>query len=350
MHRFDNRNRRGHTDRRQPERQFFKQTPKLPHYDGKTKWKTFVNTFDIYSRANNWDENTKFDAIQLCLRDKAVDYLRSQQRLGKCFNYRELVSQMEKRFEKQQDPFVKRTEFYTLTQETEESIEEWADRLLEKGVEAFDQVPDPVREEEMVRRFTMGSLDKEAAQFVMNSSPRSLDEAILCMRRYKENTSLIYGKKKVRQIEVESEEARYIRALNKTSQEEKTNRVHFDSSPKRFEKDEKSGTAEKIVKALEDGFGKVLLKLEEHHKEQNKTLQDIKPKGRLGACFYCGSEEHWANKCPEKTPSRSNSKERNTCFYCGDTGHFIKDCPKNKQPGWNKSPTSSPGVSRKSEN
>ena len=78
--RFIEPNRRGE---RTSELQFIKQTPKLPSYDGSTKWKTFVTTFDLYSRANSWDESTKFNAIQLCLRNKAVDYLRSQQSLGK---------------------------------------------------------------------------------------------------------------------------------------------------------------------------------------------------------------------------------------------------------------------------
>ena len=56
---------------------------------------------------------------------------------------------MAKRFEKQQDPFVKRSEFYSLTIDVDDSIEEWADKVLEKGVKAFDQVPKPVREEEL---------------------------------------------------------------------------------------------------------------------------------------------------------------------------------------------------------
>ena len=56
-----------------------------------------------------------------------------------------------------------------------------------------------------------------------------------------------------------------------------------------------------IVKALEQGFDKVLGKLDEQHKEQKTILQEGKSKGRIGLGFYCDDKDHWANKCPEKT-------------------------------------------------
>ena len=153
--------------------------PKLPFFDGHSSWKTFMNTFYLYSRANEWNEQPMFDAIQLCMRDKAVDFLRSQQKLGKCENFRNLVEKnLKKRFERQQDPFIKRSEFLSLQQTHEESIEEWADRLLELGLEAFEQLSDESREEELVRRFAMGCSYKEAAQYVINTRPTNLEEAI----------------------------------------------------------------------------------------------------------------------------------------------------------------------------
>ncbi len=245
---------------------------------------------------------------------------------------------MTKRFEKQQDPFVKRSEFYSLSQETDDSIEEWADKVLEKGVEAFEQVPEEVREEELVRRFAMGSLDKEAAQFVINSSPRNLDEAIQFMNKYKENATLISVKKKIRQISVETEEEKYIRAIGRNQNEERIhNKVHFESSPKRFE-NKTDNSSDRLVKTLEDGFTKLIDKMDSHHQEQVKL---IKESSKKNTCFVCGSTEHWANKCPEKTRSRSNSRDRNNCFYCGEAGHFIRDCPNNKSAGSTKTSSGS---------
>ena len=339
------RNAEANQERTQAEPQVFRQTPKLPHYDGSTKWRTFLNTFELHSRAHNWDDNTKLDAIQLCFREKAVDYLHSQQSIGKCQTYRQLVSQMAKRFERQQDPFVKRSEFYSLAQYVEESIEEWADRILEKGVEAFAQVPEAVREEELVRRFAMGSVDKEAAQFVINSSPRNLDEAIQCMNKYKENATLIYGKKRARQISMETEEERYIRALTRSQQEERMpNKVHFDSSPKRFESKPVIHT-DKLVKTLEEGFSKLLDKMDTNHREQTQLIRESTKKN---GCYLCGSSEHWANRCPERARSRSNSRERNSCFNCGEPGHFARDCPRNKSAGTARAASASP--MRKQEN
>ena len=331
-------------------RSIIQQMPKLPFFDGQTSWKTFMNTFELYSTASDWNQRERFNAIQLCMRNKAVDYLRSQQKQGKCQDYRSLVMKMQERFDRKLDPFLKRSEFFAMMQGHDESIEEWADRVLDVGLEAFENVPDDVREEEFVRRFVMGSIDKEAAQFVINSRPATLEDAIARMKSHQENASLIFGRKKVRGIEVEATDEMYIRAMNKVVSDEKPNRVHFGSSPKRFEKSDRQGDAEKIVNALGDGFDRVLKKLDDQHQEQKKILQDIKSKGRTGACFYCGSEEHWANKCPNKTPSRSNSRERIVCFNCQESGHFMKDCPKGVKSGWNKSPSASPSTPRKQEN
>ena len=173
----------------------------MPFFDATGKWKTFLTIFNSYSLANNWTDDDQFSAIQLCFREKAVDYLQSQQALGRCQTFRELVQRMSKRFEKQQNPFVKRSEFYTLHQEPEETIDEWADRVLDKGMDAFEHSADEVREEELVRKFTMGCVDKKAAHYVINLKPRNLDDAIQRFMEFKENASLIFGKQKmVRQL------------------------------------------------------------------------------------------------------------------------------------------------------
>ena len=67
--------------------------------------------------------------------------------------------------------------------------------MLELGLEAFEQLSDESREEELVRKFAMGCSDKEAAQYVINSRPTNLEEAITLMRSHQENATLIFGKK-----------------------------------------------------------------------------------------------------------------------------------------------------------
>ena len=62
---------------------------------------------------------------------------------------------MLKRCKRHQDLVVKRSEFYLLTQEVDESIEEWANKVLEKGVDAFDQVTEAVSKEELVIKYLL---------------------------------------------------------------------------------------------------------------------------------------------------------------------------------------------------
>lgn len=43
-----------------------------------------------------------------------------------------------------------------------------------------------------------------------------------------------------------------------------------------------------------------------------------------GACFICGSKDHWANRCPQR---KSRAKDRPpACSICGDPSHMKPDC------------------------
>jgi hypothetical protein len=177
--------------------------PKLPVYDGTSySWDSFRNMFEMRANALGWDEMERLENMCLCLTGKAVDYYVKIRNQGKCRTFREFLQQMDLRFNRREDPAIIRMQFAHLKQAVEETLEDWSERVMTKANEAFTGIDPAFIEQEMITRFCSGSNDKEAAQFVMNSSPTSLEDAMKRFRRYRENLLTIYGgSRRVRAIQ-----------------------------------------------------------------------------------------------------------------------------------------------------
>ena len=177
--------------------------PKLPVYDGvSSTWDSFRNMFEMRANALGWNEQSRFQNMCLCLTGKAVDYYVKIRDQGKCRTYRDFQQQMDLRFNRREDPATIRLQFSHLKQGVDEPLEDWGERVMTKANEAFHGIDPAFIEQEMIMRFCSGSTDKEAAQFVMNCSPTSLEDAMKRFKRYKENSLTIYGgSRRVRAIQ-----------------------------------------------------------------------------------------------------------------------------------------------------
>ena len=126
--------------------------PTLPCFDGLSSWETFLNTVEINSEASGWDEHEQFNALQMCMRDN-------------------------------------------------EDIGCWADRVLREGMDAFEKWSNEDREEQLVRQFSMGCMDKGAAHFVINCRPEISQDAFSLMKLHQENAVPLFGRKADRAYE-----------------------------------------------------------------------------------------------------------------------------------------------------
>ena len=99
---------------------------------------------------------------------------------------------MELRFSHKYDPATVRMQFSNLRQMLDESLEDWGERVMTLAYQAFSGLDAAFVEHEMVNRFWAGLYDKDAAQFVMNSTPTSMEDALRRVRRYQENAISIY--------------------------------------------------------------------------------------------------------------------------------------------------------------
>ena len=108
--------------------------------------------------------------MRVFLTGKAMDYLVTMQNQGKCNSY--------------DDATTKRAQFNNLSQNFDGNLEEWSERVMTHAYEAFIGVIPAFIEEEIIRQFCSGTVDKEAAQFVFNSGVRTLKQAQSMTKRY----------------------------------------------------------------------------------------------------------------------------------------------------------------------
>ena len=72
-----------------------------------------------------------------------------------------------------------------MTQEIDESLEQWSDRVIETAQRAHGaRVPGQVLQEQTVLRFAMGCQDTRAGRSLIDTPPISLDEAVRCVKTY----------------------------------------------------------------------------------------------------------------------------------------------------------------------
>ena len=64
---------------------------------------------------------------------------------------------------------------------------------MSEGYGSFKGLATDFIEEEIVWRFSSGLNDKDAAEHVLNSSPRTFEEAQQLTRKFQENRKAIYG-------------------------------------------------------------------------------------------------------------------------------------------------------------
>ena len=112
---------------------------------------------------------------------------------------------VESRFHFKEDASTLRSMFYRQRQGTDETDADWSERVMSVGHEAFKGLATDFIEDEIVRRFCACLNDKDAAEHVLNSSPRTFEETQHMIRKFEENRKAVHGydNAKVRVINTE---------------------------------------------------------------------------------------------------------------------------------------------------
>ena len=77
---------------------------------------------------------------------------------------------------------------------SEESLDDWADRVITLATKAYKDLPEKYLVKQTVNQFCIGLLDKEAGQHVCVSRPDDLEGAINGVRWFQHTHKAMYSK------------------------------------------------------------------------------------------------------------------------------------------------------------
>ena len=161
-----------------------KSLPKNLQYDGKTSWFSFKQRFESYIAVLKWEESECKDYLFWSLEGKALDFATLQMRLSNNFSFRQLMDKLEIRFGSLELTETSRLDFQQASQDHNESLEDWADRVLTLATTAYKDLPDEHVIKEAVAKFCQGCLDTKAAKHACLEQPCSIQEALNMVKHH----------------------------------------------------------------------------------------------------------------------------------------------------------------------
>lgn len=266
--------------------------PKAITYDGRSSWQAFYTKFSKYAEVQHWSAKECKDYLCWCLDGKASEFYALLIERNRELEFFDLVRKLEKRFGYKDLPETAHIQFMQARQLPQESLDEWADKVLTLATRAFQSLPDEHMYTQAVMRFCQGSVDKEAGQHAANLRPQSIEEAMDKIRWFQHTNQAIYGRSSRREIkyvssDIEEDAPVRVRVTTQTKPNLETRINNLESQ---------MGAIHQNVEKLTVGFQKIF--------------------------------SSWTNR--RNSYSRSPSPARsNNCYKCGGTGHFKRDCPAN---------------------
>ena len=115
--------------------------------EGKLTWDSFIFQFERIAHNREWSKKEKLNYFLDCLSEKALDYARKIKHKNK---YRKLKKKMAERFDIKADPSVIRKEMFLVKLDSNETLEEFAQRVQFMAMDAH-----PGAKEETIQQISV---------------------------------------------------------------------------------------------------------------------------------------------------------------------------------------------------
>ena len=331
--------------------------PRTITFNGSGSWQAFITKFTSFADEHDWNSRQRKTQLCWCLDGKASEYYASLLEREPNIGYSGIIYKLQVRFGPCELPEVSQMRFTNARQRTDETHTEWADRLLTLAIQAFPGLPEEHLQRQVILRFCQGSNSREAAQFAINSQPKSLDEALYRVRLFHCTQRTVYGKvrKDVKHLSVETDmfhpEVEVCKVgtvfnpqrptsnpLRPTSNPQRptSNPLRPTSNPQRPTSNPQCPTSSSQRPSVSN------LQCSSTSNASSATDRLDRLEGRMSTLENKVDSMHsllltiadavMTRSSPNRfrSPGRASPNRTNTCFKCGQIGHFRKDCPDKK--------------------
>ena len=142
-----------------------------------------------------WSEEESKDYLMWSLEGKALDFLTITKIDLEKYSFRKIMKKLVTRFFVKELTETSKAKFRQAFQKQDESLEDWADRVMTLATPAFVDLPEDHLKKEAIARFCQGCTDKEAAKHACFEQPETMEEALNLVKHHQYISQAVDGKK-----------------------------------------------------------------------------------------------------------------------------------------------------------
>lgn len=240
-----------------------------------------------------WTEGECKDYLMWSLEGKALDFFTITTTDNDSYSFRRIMKKLETRFGSKELTETSKAKFRQACQKPDETLEDWADRVMTLATPAFVELPEEHMKQEAIARFCQGCNDKEAAKHACFEHPKNMEAALNLVKHHQYISQAVDGKKSKRgkddvsinAMQTPSEarvEQLIASALEKFATESKKNSLSSPSKEKQKLQNQKKNSVQCFFCKKFGHFKKDCLIYKAWLKKQQTKSGDLNEKGRDG--------------------------------------------------------------------